>query len=385
MTHLTAIDLFCGAGGLSEGFRQAGVRVLAGQDIEPVFGRTFEGTHRDARFVEGPVQDISARDLLSASGTAPGEIDILIGGPPCQGYSVYNHRRGIDDPRAGLFKQYLRLVDEIRPRWLVMENVSGITSIAGGGIVREIQSGMRKLGYRVDMKLLKAEEYGVPQERRRVFFIATREMDRPILFPAPTHGPELLPFVTIWDAISDLPPLGNGEACENLPYASPAQTAYQALLRGDCATVANHAAPRLSQINMQRLNHIPPGGSWRDIPFDLLPAGMKKARRSDHTKRYGRPARGDLACTILTKCDIHWGAYIHPVQDRALTVREAARLQSFPDFFTFCGNRTEQFVQVGNAVPPLLGRAVAQAVLASDATGRDRAETLGEGGLLHAV
>ena len=111
------------------------------------------------------------------------------------------------------------------------------------------------------------------------------------------------------------------------------------------------------------MRHIPPGGSWRDIPVHLLPEGMKRAKRSDHTKRYGRPHKSDLACTILTKCDVHWGAYIHPVEDRALTVREAARLQSFPDNFMFQGNRTEQYVQVGNAVPPLLGRRVAEALL----------------------
>lgn len=385
MGHLTAIDLFCGAGGLSEGFRQAGVDVRVGQDITPVFGRTFEATHQGARFVEGPIQDISASDLLEASGASPGEIDIIIGGPPCQGYSVYNHQRGMDDPRVGLFKQYLRIVREIKPRWLVMENVSGITSIAGGGIVREIQAGMRQLGYRVDMKLLKAEEHGVPQERRRVFFIATRGDACPILFPVPTHGPELRPFVTIWDAISDLPSLGNGESGENSPYACAPQTPYQALLRGDRSRVTNHSAPRLAPVNVTRLQHIPPGGSWRDIPFDLLPAGMKKAKRSDHTKRYGRPAKDDLACTILTKCDIHWGAYIHPAEDRALTVREAARLQSFPDFFTFCGSRTEQFVQVGNAVPPLLARAVAQALLAADAAGRGERPRLQESKLLNAV
>lgn len=385
MSGWTAIDLFCGAGGLSEGFRQAGVHVLAGQDIDSTFGHTFEQTHAGASFVHGPIQDISASDLLSAANRQAGEVDVLIGGPPCQGYSVYNHQRGVDDPRAGLFKEYLRIVEEIRPRWLVMENVSGITSIAGGGIVREIQAGMRKLGYRVDMKLLKAEEYGVPQERRRVFFIATREDQCPILFPTPSHGPELQPFVTVWDAISDLPALTNGENAGHQSYTQPPQNSYQALLRGDQLLVQNHSAPRLGQVNIDRMKHIPPGGSWRDIPFDLLPAGMKKAKRSDHTKRYGRPDKSDLACTILTKCDVHWGAYIHPTQDRSFSVREAARLQSFPDSFAFAGSRTEQFVQVGNAVPPLLGRAVAEAILQADGLGQNERPNVPERGLLHAV
>lgn len=361
---MTVIDLFCGAGGLSEGFRQAGFHVLAGQDFDDQAGATFARTHAEAKFVGGPIQDVSARDLLTAAGAKPREIDVIVGGPPCQGYSVYNHQRGIADPRAGLFREYLRIVREIQPRWLVMENVTGITSIANGGIVQEIINGMHELGYRVDMKILKAEEYGVPQERRRIFFIATNT-EFPIRFPEPTHGPDLLPFVTIWDAISDLPVLKNGEKSANKSYRTAPQNGYQALLRGDCATVANHSASRLSRVNEERMRHIPPGGSWREIPHDLLPAGMKRAKRSDHTKRYGRPRKTDLACTILTKCDLHWGAYIHPTQDRSFTVREAARLQSFPDFFQFQGSITEQFVQVGNAVPPLLGKRVAETLLAA--------------------
>jgi DNA (cytosine-5)-methyltransferase 1 len=221
---------------------------------------------------------------------------------------------------------------------------------------------MAALGYRTEMQILKAEEYGVPQERRRVFFIATRT-GAPILFPRPTHGPGLKPFVTIWDAISDLPRLSNGEKVSGASRASAPKNIYQKMLQQKSREIFNHSAPRLAKVNEQRMQHIPPGGSWRDIPFELLPEGMKRAKRSDHTKRYGRPRKSDLACTILTKCDVHWGAYIHPVEDRALTVREAARLQSFPDRFTFQGNRTEQYVQVGNAVPPLLGRCVAEALL----------------------
>jgi DNA (cytosine-5)-methyltransferase 1 len=362
----TVIDLFCGAGGLSEGFRQAGYHVLAGQDFDEQAGKTFAATHPEATFIGGPIQSVTPQQLLKAAGKKKGEIDVIVGGPPCQGYSVYNHQRGDRDPRAGLFREYLRIVEGIQPRWLVMENVTGITSIAGGGIVDEIKREMSKLGYRVEMQVLKAEEFGVPQERRRVFFIATRT-GAPVLFPKPTHGPGLEPFVTVWDAISDLPVLENGDDKNTgIEYPVAPQNGYQALLRGNRLVPFNHSAPRLAKINEERMRHIPPGGSWRDIPHHLLPDGMKRAKRSDHTKRYGRPKKTDLACTILTKCDVHWGAYIHPVQDRALTVREAARLQSFPDFFEFQGSRTEQYVQVGNAVPPLLGRRVAEALLRAD-------------------
>ena len=361
----TAIDLICGAGGLSEGFRQAGFHVLAGQDYDACAGETFAATHHEADFLGGPIQHVTAEHLLARSGLQRGDVDALVGGPPCQGYSVYNHQRGAGDPRAGLFREYLRIVEGVFPRWLVMENVTGITSIAGGGIVDEIRTAMHALGYRVEMRVLKAEMFGVPQERRRVFFVATRT-DAPILFPAPTHGPELQPFVTVWDAISDLPLLKNGENAPPTVYALPPQNGYQAMLRGDSRLALNHSASRLASINEQRMRHIPPGGSWRDIPHDLLPAGMRRAKRSDHTKRYGRPRKTDLACTILTKCDVHWGAYIHPVQNRAFTVREAARLQSFPDTFAFQGSRTEQYVQVGNAVPPLLGKRVAESLLRAD-------------------
>lgn len=370
---LTAIDLFCGAGGLSQGFRQAGFHVLAGQDYDEKAGATFALTHPEAAFIGGPIQKVRPQDLLKASGIKPGSLDVILGGPPCQGYSVYNHQRGANDPRAGLFREYLRIVEALRPKWLVMENVTGITSIAGGKIVQEITDGMAALGYRTKISTLKAEDFGVPQERRRVFFIATRTA-APILFPEPTHGEGLLPFVTVWDAISDLPKLSNGEKVDSLPYDSPALNTYQRMLRAKVRKVFNHSAPRLAKINEERMKHIPPGGSWRDIPFDLLPAGMKRAKRSDHTKRYGRPRKTDLACTVLTKCDVHWGAFIHPEQDRAITVREAARLQSFPDSFVFQGNRTEQYIQVGNAVPPLLGQRVAEALIEAMNTPTNQAQ-----------
>lgn len=362
---LTAIDLFCGAGGLSEGFRQAGYTVVAGTDIDAKAGETYKATHPDSKFILAPIQDVSIERLCKASGVKPSELDVLLGGPPCQAYSVNNHQRGMHDARGSLFHQYLRIVKGMKPKWVVIENVTGITSIEGGGVVASIKAELGKLGYDVDYKIFRTEEFGVPQERRRIVFIGNR-VGVPIVFPAPTHGPGLLPFTTIWDAIGDLPALKNGEVPDVTAYTSPATGAFQASVRsGMNDTVSNHSASRLSATNMNRMKFIPIGGSWRDIPHDLLPEGMKRAKRSDHTKRYGRMDPKGLACTILTKCDVHWGAYIHPYQDRAISVREAARLQSFPDSFTFCGSRTDQYVQVGNAVPPLFAKRIGEALLAA--------------------
>lgn len=365
MPRPTAIDLFCGAGGLSEGLRQAGFSVLAGNDFDEAAGETYVATHSEARFLGGPIQALSPHDFLRASGLAKGELDVLAGGPPCQAYSVYNHQRGMHDERSSLFREHLRMVDGLRPRWVVMENVTGIFSAGGGSAVAAITEGFKALGYSVECRILRAEEYGVPQERRRVVFMGNRTGE-PIVWPEATHGPGRLPFVTVSDAIGDLPPIGNGETYRSDSYLSKPTSGYQEELRRGSDRVLNHAAPRLAPVNLERMRHIPQGGSWRDIPFDLLPAGMKKAKRSDHTKRYGRLRWDGLSSTILTKCDVHWGAYIHPEQDRSLSVREAARFQSFPDWFEFLGSPTDQYVQVGNAVPPLLGRAIGKTLLASN-------------------
>lgn len=358
----TAIDLFCGAGGLSLGFSLEGFRVLLGNDNFDAAGRTFANTHPEAVFIGAPIETLSVDDIMHHAGISVGELDCLIGGPPCQAFSVYNHQRGLHDDRASLFRQYLRIVEGLQPKWIVMENVTGIFSAGQGTAVDSIHEGLRQLGYQVEHRILKAEEYGVPQERRRVIFMGNRTGD-PIIWPAPTHGPKLKPFTTIFDAIGDLPQVENGQSAASRQYLREPGSEFQKSVRNGSNGVSQHSAPKLGKVNLERMKHIPPGGSWRDIPFDLLPAGMKKAKRSDHTKRYGRMRWDGLACTILTKCDIHWGAYIHPDQERAITVREAARIQSFPDWFEFEGSKTEQYVQIGNAVPPLLGRQIAKAIL----------------------
>ena len=362
------IDLFCGAGGLSAGFGQAGFDVLLGQDWDESAAETFKASHTKAKFMGGSVEQIETKDILKLVGLKRGQLDVLVGGPPCQGFSINNHKRASSDPRTQLFRHYLRILDGLQPNWLVMENVTGMLSLENGKFVAEAISGMQELGYAVGFKVLKAEEFGVPQERRRLVFIGNR-IGLPISFPEPSHGIGKQPFTTVWDAISDLPTLANGQSTLSGAYRSPPGNDYQQMLRINSLSPANHRAPKLSAVNMERLKHIPQGGSWRDIPTSLLPEGMKKAKRSDHTKRYGRPRKTDLACTILTKCDIHWGAYIHPTQNRALSVREAARLQSFPDSFEFLGSMTEQFKQVGNAVPPLLARCIATHIVEVEQVG----------------
>ncbi len=370
----TSIDLFCGAGGLSDGFRQAGFRILAANDFDNVAAATFKLNHPDTEFIDGPIESISNGRLLDSAGLQEGELDVLVGGPPCQAFSVYNHQRGFHDERSGLFREYLRIVQGLMPRFVVMENVTGITSVADGRAVNEIYQRLERLGFYVEHRILKAEEYGVPQERRRIFFIGSRDT-KSIAWPKPTHGSaqsnlEMLqfyrrakaPFVTVRDAIGDLPSLEICEGSEVSEYCSEPLSDYQKYLRKDSEQLFNHVAPFLAEINLKRLTFIKQGGSWRDIPRNLLPAGMKMAKRSDHTKRYGRLHPDGLACTILTKCDLHWGSYIHPTQERTLTVREAARFQSFSDAIRFTGSKGDQFRQVGNAVPPLLGKAVAKAV-----------------------
>lgn len=360
--QLTCIDLFCGAGGLSQGFYDQGFNVLVANDIDPFSAQTYKASHPETTFIEGQIEAIGAEFLMELTGLEIGELDCLIGGPPCQAFSVYNHQRGFHDERSGLFREYLRLVEGLMPKFVVMENVTGILSAGGGRAVAEIHKHLKSLGYVVSQDTLKAEQYGVPQERRRVFFVGTRLESAQYNFPRPTHGSGRKPLVTVRDALYDLPALAILEGEEETAYTCKPISAFQKRIRTGSRMLYNHVAPRLAPINMERLKYIPQGGSWRDLPMELLPEGMKKARRCDHTKRYGRLHPDGLASTILTKCDLHWGAYIHPEQQRTLTVREAARLQTFPDRIRFQGPRIEQFRQVGNAVPPLLAESVAHSV-----------------------
>jgi len=381
----TCIDLFSCAGGLAEGFRAAGFSVLAANDSDPPAGVTFRRNFPEAEFFAGPISRLRGDHLITASAVKVGSLDCLIGGPPCQAFSYNNHQRSESDVRAGLFRDYLRIVKALRPKALVMENVPGILTVGGGAVVEEIYESLEAFGYECEGRILYARDFGVPQLRRRVFFIATRLGWDEELFPEGTFGPCPKPkprhddYVHAWErqpgqhyghlnavkvgaAISDLPAIANGGGADRLRYAAPARTILQKMFRNGERFAPNHKTRTLGSLMMERLRFIPPGGSGRDIPFQLLPAGMQRAQRNSHTTRYGRLSRHGVCSTILTKCDPHWGRYIHPSQDRIISVREAARLQSFPDRFKFYGSISDQYRQVGNAVPPLMAAAVGRAV-----------------------
>ncbi|MDR7033257.1 DNA cytosine methyltransferase [Mesorhizobium sp. BE184] len=374
----TCVDLFAGAGGLAVGFRKAGWNVIGGNDIDPDAGATFRLNFGEAVFFEGPVSSLTTEIVLRECGLVPGELDCLIGGPPCQSFSYNNHQRSEKNSRARLFEHYLRLVKGLKPKTLVMENVPGILTIGDGSVIQEIRTELKTLGYECVVKVLSAEEFGTPQVRRRVFIVGSRVGSPAEMIPAATHrsaskpgvksdsnGKRLKRLVTVQNAIGDLPsiPNGGGELVSHRGSTKPF-SGFQRESRKGTRKLFNHVCHGLTKVNLQRIIHVPEGGNWRDIPRDLLPAGMQRARLSDHTKRYGRLAKEGLASTILTKCDPHWGAYIHPTQDRTISVREAARLQGFPDCFLFAGSSLgRHYEQVGNAVPVPVAEAVATAAM----------------------
>ena len=380
--QLTRIDLFCGAGGITQGFREAGYKCLYANDFMPEAIETFRHNHPATRAECKSIEDVDAAALRASLGLAQGDLDVLVGGPPCQGFSINAPSRFLNDPRNSLFKHYARFVEEFAPKSFVFENVPGLLSMADGEIFQKILQVFNELGYHLSVKILFGPHYGIPQERWRLILLGSRFSE--MAHPMPTHfakgranfrgggtmtipldatdAQRLLPAVNVGDALRDLPRLNMGEGAEEVGYTAAPLSAYALRLRNPQGITFNHVAAKLSKQNIERMRHVPPGGSWRDIPHELLPLGMQKARKSDHTKRYGRLSFEGQSGTVLTKCDPHWGTVFLPDQDRTLSVREAARLQSFPDHYQFLGSRVSQYVQVGNAVPVLMATAIANTV-----------------------
>ena len=375
-----AIDLFCGAGGLSEGFRQAGFNVGFGLDWEEDALGTVALNHPETRTLAADVRDVGAKDMLGLSGFS--EVDVVIGGPSCQGFSTQG-RRGSwaseDDPRNLLYREFARVVEDLRPEWFVMENVPGLLYFNKGEFGRRIFGLFDRLGYSTEHKLMLAADYGVPQLRKRLIIVGSRT-GQCFPWPRPTrmgavrrdaiqlweqrrlaHFPHLAPHVSLWEAISDLPPVPAGGGKEVAKYRKSPQSDYQRLLRGDQEFLLDHQAPMLPEVHLELIRHVKEGQTWREIPPELLPERFSKIRRTDGTNLFARPDRQRPSYTIITQFgNVTTGAYTHPTQNRAFTAREGARIQSFPDHFKFVGNLTSRYKQIGNAVPPLLARVIAE-------------------------
>ena len=371
------VDLFCGVGGLSAGFEEAGHKAVAALDVDDEAIETYRSNFPNARIFHTPIERLSTAKLLGEIGAKKGDLDLIVGGPPCQAFSVNNHRRSKADYRASLAFHYLRFVAQLAPKHVLLENVPGIQSVEGENIALTIENELRSLGYEASSALLDCSQFGLPQSRKRVFIFASRICDPLSLWEEvfasgktkgmTKHGlnawtPKNREVVNIQDAIFDLPEIENGSEC-GLYRDAGSLSAYQKRARTGTTGLANHRCSRLGKVNLERLHHILPGENWRAIPFNRLPDGMKRARKSDHTKRYGRLKWKGQAGTILTKCDPHWGAYFHPSQDRVISVREAARLQGFVDRFQFTSKSlTSQYRGIGNAVPPLIAAKIANCI-----------------------
>lgn len=411
----TCVDLFCGAGGLAEGFRQAGFRTLVANDADPWAGATFELNHakHGARFVLGDIRLPEVQEqIIAAIGGAP--VDVLLGGPPCQAFSqVRNHARVIEDPRNSLYREYVAMIARLVPRAFVMENVPGLENLAGGAIRRQIIEDLAVGGqYRVESRVVDAAAFGVPQNRLRVLFIGVRhDIGADPAFPrSPLGGmlPQLVRrrageswtyahdeglldagavrqvlldptdarLVTVEQAIGDLAPLlpsaklVRRPSDEAVPYPRAAESAYQRARRSAAEEVFNADVPSIREDTVRRLAAIPHGGNFRDLPEELTGRYLNGKKwgpelgREQLSRKYFFAYRklhpDHFSWTLNTKAD----CVFHYEALRALTVREFARLHSFDDSYLFlAGDRHSRYRQVGNAVPPLFAKAIAEALL----------------------
>lgn len=342
------IDLFAGVGGLSLGFEKKGFDVVLANEYDASIATSYIANHKNTKMIVG---DITSLDLEDTFGKLAGTIDVVIGGPPCQGFSQKGQRKTIHDERNYLFKYYVSVVELVNPKYFVMENVPNLLTAEGGYFRREIEELFNKLGYSLEYGVLNASDYGVPQNRRRAVIIGKLDGDAPKL-PVPKRNK-----VTIWDAISDLAYLESGEGSEEQEYKYPAESDYEKMLRKDSSKLFNHRATKHSPLALERLALIPPNAGREVLPEEHL-------TKSIYSGTWTRMKKDEISVTITTRFDTpSSGKFTHPFLNRAITVREAARIQSFPDDFHFVGNKGSQMKQVGNAVPPLLAAAIAEVIM----------------------
>lgn len=336
----TVIDLFCGCGGLSYGFIEAGYEVLLGIDHWKDAIVTFENTHQKAKGVVADLFTATPKDISKQTGIK--EVDVIIGGPPCQGFSIAG-KRIIDDERNKLYKSFVSFVKFYQPKVFLMENVPNIVSMGGGVVKDSIIEDFEKFGYTVVYQILMASDYGVPQNRRRAFFVGTKN-NKKFAFPGPTTQKH----VTAREALSDLP---EQSLADGTKYKTEPKSEYQQLIRGKSAGVYNHEITHHSEQTTSIIALVPDGGNYKN-----LPATLQQTRNVNIA--WTRLNSKKPSFTIDTGHRHHF----HYKYNRVPTVRESARIQSFPDTFIFLGSKTSQYKQVGNAVPPILAMELAKEI-----------------------
>lgn len=344
------LDLFCGAGGFSYGMeKNPHFKTVLSVDNDPYVAATFKHNFPECEVVIGDINESKLKQEIVSQAERLG-VNMIIGGPPCQGYSNKGKKLGLKDPRNFLFREYLSLVERLRPVVFVIENVKTLLSASNGWFRDEIVKEIGKLGYKVEYGVLNASDFGVPQNRERAIFICSLEKNIPL--------PEKVSpkTVTVRDAISDLAYLESGEGTFEQEYAMPAQGEYQSLMRRDCNTLFNHVASKHKKVAIDKLKMIPPECGKEYIPVELR--GKQKFNTT-----WGRLKWNEVSPTIDTRFDAASnGTNNHPFLNRAITPREAARIQSFDDSFVFLGSKVRIRKQVGNAVPPLLSKAIAERI-----------------------
>jgi len=342
------IDLFAGVGGLSLGFENAGFEIMFANEYDSSIAESYVYNHHSTEML---VDDITKIDFEKVFNRFVGKIDVVVGGPPCQGFSQKGKRKTINDERNFLFKYYIKVVEKVRPKYFIMENVPNLLTAEHGYFKKEINDIFKKIGYQLNMGVLNAADYGIPQNRRRAVIIGKFESPAPHL-PYPSQDK-----VSIWDAISDLAYLNSGDGREKQKYIIPPQSEYQRKLRVDNKILYNHVATNHSALVLERLALIPPNAGKEALPKEHL-------TKSIYSGTWTRMDKDKTSATITTRFDTpSSGKFTHPYLNRAITVREAARIQSFPDSFHFIGTKGSQMKQVGNAVPPLLSKAIANVIM----------------------
>ncbi len=366
---MNSIDLFCGCGGMTLGFKWANFRSILASDIDENCGKTVVKNFEETKFVLGSISEIEKETFDSIINHR--EIDVITGGPPCQGFSLANKNRNkiADDPRNQLFYDFVKVIKWYQPKTFVMENVKGLLSMEKGKVIQTIKMEFENvgLGYNVEYKILKSSDFGVPQNRERVILIGFRK-DLGLFpeFPEANVGHK----ITVDEAISDLPKIQAGEGTENAEYPTLPQNEYQKLMRRSSDKVHNHVAMKHTKRLIERFEAIQPGKNLLDVweTHGAVKRGNPSEKSTikfsqNNLRLLGNKPAPTVAASFQSN-------FIHPYLNRNFTAREGARFQSFPDDFIFEGMRTKmswekglsQYQQIGNAVPPLMAKAVAEKI-----------------------